>query len=301
MQNSCGLNDTQAFRSPPEVDCQQLESPQGGPQHLGEACAPRTGTSVRGSGHRPEVACATAPRRLAAGLRSGFGSGLRAALLCVLALVLGLRFAGPAAAQEVVEVRPNWELVPSGLGAGDSFRLLFVTSTGRNAESADISTYTEFVRGRAAAGHSAIQFSSSKFRVVASTVSVDARDHTGTRYTSSNKGVPIHWLDGDKVADNYEDFYDGSWDNKNGKGKNEFGNSFSDSSFIFTGSRDNGTGWPGFRIGEGGNPRTTRLQDSSPLSSGSDSKTRSLSDSRFGEGERQRLLTIEDESIKNNL
>ena len=73
-------------------------------------------------------------------------------------------------------------------------------------------------------------------------MSVDARDHTGTRYTSSNKGVPIHWLDGDKVADNYEDFYDGSWDNKNGKGKNEFGNSFSDSSFIFTGSRDNGTG-----------------------------------------------------------
>ena len=53
--------------------------------------------------------------------------------------------------------------------------------------------------------------------------------------------MPIWWLNGDRVADNYEDFYDGSWDNKNGKGKNEFGNSFSDSSFIFTGSRNNGT------------------------------------------------------------
>ena len=272
MQNRCELKYTQELRSPPEVDCQQPESPQGGPRHLGEAFRPRTGTSARWGDQRPAVACATAPRRHDSRLRSGFGSRVRAGLLSVLALVLGLPFAGPAAAQEVVEVRSSWELVPPDLGVGDSFRLLFVTSTTRNAESSNISTYTEFVRGRAAAGHSAIQFSSSKFRVLASTVSVDARDHTGTRYTSSNKGVPIHWLDGDKVADNYEDFYDGSWDNKNGKGKNEFGNSFSDSSFIFTGSRNNGTGRPGFRIGETGNPRTTRLQDSDPLSSGSASK-----------------------------
>ena len=79
LQNRCGLKDTQELRSPPEVDCQQPESPQGGPRHLGEACAPRTGTSARGSGHRPAVACATAPRRPASRLRSGFGSRLRAA------------------------------------------------------------------------------------------------------------------------------------------------------------------------------------------------------------------------------
>ena len=31
MQNRCGLKDTQELRSPPEVDCQQPESPQAGP------------------------------------------------------------------------------------------------------------------------------------------------------------------------------------------------------------------------------------------------------------------------------
>ena len=37
-------------------------------------------------------------------------------------------------------------------------------------------------------------------------------DNTGTTYTSSDKGVPIYWLGGNKVADDYEDFYDGDWD-----------------------------------------------------------------------------------------
>ena len=275
LQNRYGLNDTQALRNPAEVDCQQPESPQGGPRHLGEACRTRTGTSTRGSGHRPAGACATAPRQPASRFRSGFGSRFRAGLLSVVALVLALPFADPAAAQEVVEVRPTWELVPTGMGAGNSFRLLFVTSTTRNAASTDISTYTEFVRGRAAAGHSAIQFSSSKFRVLGSTASVDARDHTGTRYSSSNKGVPIHWLDGDRVADNYEDFYDGSWDNKNGKGKNEFGNSFSDSSFIFTGSTNNGVADVSRPLGGSSTVRTVRLQDSATLNSGQDNKVSS--------------------------
>ena len=112
MQNRCGVKDTQELRSPPEVDCQQPESPQGGPRHLGEACGTRTGTSARGSGPRPAVACAPAPRGHASRLRSGFGSRLRAGLLPVLVLLLGLPFAGPAAAQEVVEVRSSWELVP---------------------------------------------------------------------------------------------------------------------------------------------------------------------------------------------
>ena len=49
----------------------------------------------------------------------------------------------------------------------------------------------------------------SQFRVVGSTASVDARDNTSTTYTSSDKGVPIYWVSGNKVADNYEDFYDG--------------------------------------------------------------------------------------------
>ena len=62
----------------------------------------------------------------------------------------------------------------------------------------------------AAAGHTNIRPYSDQFRVVGSTAAVDARDNTGTTGT----GVPIYWLNGAKVANNYADFYDGSWSNE---------------------------------------------------------------------------------------
>ena len=108
------------------------------------------------------------------------------------------------------EVRSTWALTPSGLTDGDQFRLIFVSSTRRNATSSDIEVYNTFVQDRAAAGHMEIQSYSSQFRVVGSTAAVDARDNTNTTGT----GVPIYWLNGNKVADNYADFYDGSWDNE---------------------------------------------------------------------------------------
>ena len=118
--------------------------------------------------------------------------------------------ATPRAAMAQTEVAADWGLVPSGLGAGDSFRLLFATSTTRNGTSTDIADYNTFVQNRAAAGHADIQGYSTGFRVVASTSATDARDNTSTTGT----GVPIYWLGGNKVADNYADFYDGSWDDE---------------------------------------------------------------------------------------
>ena len=38
------------------------------------------------------------------------------------------------------------------------------------------------------------------------TANVDARDNTATTFTSSEKGVPIYWLGGNKVADEYRGF-----------------------------------------------------------------------------------------------
>ena len=38
--------------------------------------------------------------------------------------------------------------------------------------------------------------------------------NTYSTYTSSDKGVPIFWYKGAIVADDYEDFYDGSWQNE---------------------------------------------------------------------------------------
>ena len=109
-------------------------------------------------------------------------------------------------------VPANWSLKPTGLTVGDQFRLLFLSSTKRDGSSTDIADYNTFVQARAAAGHVAIQAYSADFRVVGCTEDTDARDNTSTTYTSTDKGVPIYWLNGAKAADQYEDFYDGSWD-----------------------------------------------------------------------------------------
>ena len=64
-----------------------------------------------------------------------------------------------------------------------------------------------------AAGHVDIQAYSDGFRSKrqsAAHVEDDARDNTGTTYTIHRQGrLPIYWLNGNKVADEYEDFYDG--------------------------------------------------------------------------------------------
>ena len=69
-----------------------------------------------------------------------------------------------------------------------------------------------------------------------STSSVAARDNTCTTGT----GVPIHWLNGNKVADNYGDFYDGDWDDNNPR--NQHGNlTIPVSVPVWTGSASDGT------------------------------------------------------------
>ena len=220
-------------------------------------------------------------RRLRAALARAGRRSLPAALLLALALPAAvLPLAVPAAAQEVVEVPRAWPLKPSGLSATQKeFRLLFVTSTGRNATSMNIADYNSFVQGRAAAGHVSVRFSSSGFRVVGSTASVDARDNTSTTYTASAKGVPIYWLSGGKVADQYEDFYDGSWDTKNfSAGRNEFGSQFPGNDRIFTGSNNNGTA-SSQPLGHTINQPVTgfRMQNPGTLSVNTFSRTASLS------------------------
>ena len=141
------------------------------------------------------------------------------------------------------EIPSNWAVVPSGLSMGDKFRLLFVTSTTRDATSSDIADYNTHVQTAAAAGHDAIQAYSDLFRAVASTASDDARGNTATTYTSPDTGVPIYWLGGNKLADGYPDFYDGTWDDESGV-TDESGAAYSNlgnPERVWTGSADNGT------------------------------------------------------------
>ena len=149
----------------------------------------------------------------------------------------------------------DWSLVPTGLSAGDSFRLLFLSSTRHDASSASIDTYNDFVQGRAANGHTDIQAYSDGFTVVGCTEDVDARDNTGTTFTNADRGIPIYWLNGNKVANEYRDFYDGSWDDE-ANDKNQSGNNGPDTSdneyYPLTGCDHNGTGKLNSALGSSG-------------------------------------------------
>ena len=114
----------------------------------------------------------------------------------------------PAAAQEDVPL--SWILAPDGVDRGDTFRLMFVTSSKRAGNSDSIGNYNSIVRTDAGDGHPGIYEFRDDFNAVASTESTDARDNTDTNPNSDGAGEPIYWLGGAKVADNYADFYDGS-------------------------------------------------------------------------------------------
>ena len=106
---------------------------------------------------------------------------------------------------------------------------------------------------------------SDQFKAVGCTNAVDARDNTGTTGT----GVPIYWLNGNKVADNYADFYDETWDDE-ANDKNESGTNGPDTSdsdnYPATGCDHDGTkvssrelgsgGKASFRVGRPNSPRT---------------------------------------------
>ena len=126
-------------------------------------------------------------------------------------------------------VPTTWALVPTGLNVGDKFRLLFLSSTTRNASSTGIGAYNTFIQDLANAGHTDIQQYGDEFKVVGCTRSSEAPANTRTLYTTSDKGVPIYWLNGAKAADDYEDFYDGSWDEE-ANDKNESGTDGPDTS-----------------------------------------------------------------------
>ena len=158
-------------------------------------------------------------------------------VLTVVAALLGFH----ESAHAETDVPLGWSLIPSGLSVGDKFRLIFITSTTRDATSSGIGDYNVHVQTAAQAGHTDIQSYKSGFRVVASTSAKDARDNTSTTGT----GVAIYWLNGNKVADNYGDFYDGSWDDETNP-TNESGTAATwktalDESLLFTGSNNNGT------------------------------------------------------------
>ena len=181
-----------------------------------------------------------------------FGAGARAAnalpisilTLAALLLALALLAAGarPASAQvdtaaTEVEVFVDWSLKPSGVDVGGKFRLLFVTLTALNASTTVMDSYNGIIQDSVAAGHTDIRPYSHLFNALGSTALVDAIDNTKTTHTTTDMGVPIYYLNGAKVADNYSDFYDGTWDSH--APTNELG-TISSAMAVWTGSQSNG-------------------------------------------------------------
>ena len=108
----------------------------------------------------------------------------------------------------------TWSLKPSGLRVGDGFRLIFLSSTKRNASSSSIGTYNTWIQGPSRSRpyrHPSVQrwLHSSRLHRPRTPGTILAPPTPAT-----DKGVPIYWLNGAKVADEYEDFYDGNWDNE---------------------------------------------------------------------------------------
>ncbi len=137
-----------------------------------------------------------------------------------------------------IEVPTSWSLAPSGLSGGDEFRLLFRTSTGRDATSTDIADYDTFIREvLATGGHADILPYAGFFKVFGSTRSssgstgTSARVHNGmaaehtshvpsggwtdgsaaSSVGSTTVGTPIYWLNGAILANNYADMCDLGW------------------------------------------------------------------------------------------
>ena len=163
-----------------------------------------------------------------------------------------------------ITVPADWALKPSGLGGGETFRLIFITSETRTAESADIDDYNTWARGVVArGGHASLRPYGGLVTVIGSTAAVEARENTGVwdpnlnsgsgGYTdgsasASDSGMKIYWLaapPAHRVADSYFEFHDDAgWEggqDQSGRDTLESGASRTSSNAYWTGTYPNGT------------------------------------------------------------
>jgi len=161
----------------------------------------------------------------------------------------------PAAAQQemaAVSVPWDWPLAPAEIATGQSFRLMFVSSDGRDATSALTAPYNTHVQNAAARNWVlAASGLSERFRAFVQPAEADhhLRPNTQTRSTDPGASAPIYWVNGPKVADGYADLYDGSW--SGGRPTYESGAALRSLGVeVWTGSRADGTHWAGHRVGD---------------------------------------------------
>ena len=138
--------------------------------------------------------------------------------------------------------------LPTGLNPGDQYRLAFITSSGRNATSTDITDYNSFVSGMAN-GVTELAALGTSWTAIASVPGTDASENTDTEFGAS-PDLPIYLLDGTKVADGILDFWDSSRDVP--INITETGSFYSGLEFVWTGTDSLGTGEFGEWLGTSG-------------------------------------------------
>lgn len=138
-------------------------------------------------------------------------------------------------------------LQPDGLKLGDQYRLLFTTSTKRDATSTDIKDYNAFVQATADAAP-VVGTWGLEWKAVASTEAVTARENTSTDW-GVGPGVPIFRVDGTLFSDGNVGLWSTPETNTRGDssfaapGINEFGvpieiEPFARGLFVWTGSNN---------------------------------------------------------------
>ena len=148
-------------------------------------------------------------------------------------------------AQSKQTVPVDWAHIPDGLGAGDSFRLMFVTSGARDATADNIADYNTFVQNAAATNDGFKDFSG-QFRALMNATEVNGGDNAGLY----DEGLPIYWVDGAKIANDYHDFADGSW--ASNAGTDEKGNKLDSKTTIWVATHRDETDAAYESLGEAG-------------------------------------------------
>lgn len=138
--------------------------------------------------------------------------------------------------------------VPPSLSPGDSYHLVFISDGLHDATSGVISTYNNFVQSQAALNPVLTGTNVGvTYKAIASTTAIDAN-------ANAVVSAPVYNFNGDKIADNFADMWDGNIDNPIAY------NQFVATVFppdIWTGSQPSGIASVGAELGQA-NPRTGR-------------------------------------------
>lgn len=147
------------------------------------------------------------------------------------AIVLSILLCGPAGAALYV---------PTGLAPGETYQLVFLSSAGTTATSADIGTYNAFVQALAdAEGMGAT--AGIAWTAIASTPTVDAN-------VNALVSAKVFNMNDELVAGGYADFWDGT--HATGVGIDYEEDGTGRSANVWTGSTTGGTRATGFALGD---------------------------------------------------